>query len=207
MSRKKYKTTLKSLENLLPSVAKRMGIESRMKEMIIMNYWSEIAKGELGKDSKAYSIITTKKGLVLNIATKSAMVAQELSLIKMELLDKINILALQVGLKISDMSISTKYWENSTTSISENSLFTEKNVLSESEIDQITLTSSQIKEINELVESLQISEEEKKTLKKIQIRDLKLKKYREIKGFPSCKNCGVLLNNVNYEYCPVCRFQ
>lgn len=207
MVRRRYKGKLKSLESLLPSVAKHMGIESRMKEMIIMNYWSEIAKGDIGKESKPYSIVRTKKGLVLNIGTKSAMVAQELSMVKMVLLDKINILALQVGLKITDISISTKFWEFVHDETQNDLDKKESLLINDAEVDLIALSPGQIKEINEIVDNLNISDEDKKRLKNIQKRDLKLKKYREIKGFPSCKICGVSLNNLNYEYCPVCRFQ
>lgn len=207
MVSRRYKGKLKSLESLLPGVAKQMGIESRMKEMIIMNYWPEIAKGDIGKDSKPYSIVRTNKGLVLNIGAKSSMVAQELSLVKMVLLDKINILALQVGLKITDISFSTKYWEFvSEADFGELEKKTPL-VIDENEIGLITLSSAQIKEINAIVDPLDMSDEDKIRLKNIQKRDLKLKKYREMRGFPSCKRCGVLLNNINYEYCPVCLFQ
>ena len=206
MTRKRYKGKLKSLESLLPNVAKRMGIESRMKEMIIMNYWSEIAKGNMGKDSKPYSIVMTKKGMILNIGAKSAMVAQEISMVKMVLLDKINMLALQVGLKIADITVSTKFWEIEVDS-GHNLEQSQSLFIDEDEVDLIALSPAQLNDINEIVDNLSISDEEKKQLKKIQIRDLKLKKYREIKGFPVCKNCGVSLNNLNYDYCPVCRFQ
>jgi hypothetical protein len=108
MERRKGK--LNKMENLLPGVAKRMGIESRLKEMMIMNYWPEIAKGDIGKDTCPYALVHSKKGSIFYVAVKSSIVVQELNMIKVPLLDKLNTLASKIGINISELVFSTKYW-------------------------------------------------------------------------------------------------
>ena len=201
---------LTSLDSLLPQVAKIMGIESRMKELMIMNYWPEIAKGEIGKDSKPYSITKGKKGLTLNIATKSSMVTQELSLVKMALLDKVNRLSMQIGLQVNDIVFSTKYWEEREESSLTGYTLEEKKKSSYFDIEKIRkieLTEGQKRQIDIALSDIRLEKEDKERLKKRLELELRIDKYKEQLGHPYCKACGVVLNNPLAEYCPVCKFQ
>lgn len=202
---------LMSLESLMPSLAKRLGIDARLKEMMIMNYWQEIARGEMGKDSKPYSITTTRKGLTLNIAVKSAMVAQELTMIKMVLLDKINSLASQVGLTIDDIVFSSRYWGEVSHKESEeihDKKIQDKPVFIDNEkLKDITLSDDKKQEIEAALDRLNIDSDVKLRIKKEMERELKLIIYKQQRGFPVCQGCGVFLNRFSDQYCPACKFQ
>lgn len=206
---KKYRK-VESLGSLLPKVTKSMGIEFRMKEMIIMNYWHEIARGPAGKNSKPYNITRGKKGLILYVAAKSATVAQELTMLKMVLLDKLNMLASQVGLTINDIVVSPKYWEETCNNheiypVQQDQPQRSKE-LNNVDIDSIALTDEQKKLIEASLQPLNIDDEVKNTLKLVMYRDMKLKNYKEQKGYPACKKCGVFLNKFEESFCPVCKF-
>ncbi|MEW5822325.1 MAG: DUF721 domain-containing protein [Cyanobacteriota bacterium] len=207
----KQQRKLTSLESLLPGVAKKLGIEARMKEIMVMNYWSEIARGEIGKDSRAYSITKTKKGFVLNIAAKSTIVAQELSMVKIHLKDKINSLAHQVGFNISDIVISTKFWgelqeydlQNTMKEKDDNEIIENKELV----LEEISLDEKQKSSIEKALADLTLQEDVKIRMKEVLERDLKLKLFKERMGYPVCKSCGVFLRHSSQNYCPVCRFQ
>lgn len=207
---RKYRK-LENLESLMPKVARHMGIESRMKEVIIMNYWPEIAKGEIGKDSRPYNISRSKQGLVLHVAAKSSMVAQELNMIKMVLIDKVNVLASQIGLSISDIIVSTKYWSevgnNEPGKQLENNNKQQPGSIIDQDLDSIVLTEEQKDSVESTLETLDLEEKLKDSLRQVMYKDLKLKNYKKQMGYPVCKNCGVPFNRTNEDFCPACRFQ
>lgn len=209
MDRKRGKLT--SLESLIPKVSQKMGIESRLRELMIMNYWSEIAKGDIGKESKPNSLRHTPKGLVLFVGAKSSMVAQELSIIKLALLDKINVLASQIGFKISDIVISAKYWIDDAKEDADKSekinTIKELDIKETIDIDSIELSESQKDQIEEALTKLDFDEEIKNRMKKLLERDVKIKRFKEERGFPVCKNCGVRLVNFDDLFCPSCNLQ
>jgi rubrerythrin len=209
MSKKRSKLT--SIENLLPSVTKRLGIDVRLKELMIMNYWSEIAQGKTGKDSRPHRLVRTQKGLILYVAAKSAMACQELNMVKIHLLDKLNVMASQIGLRVENIVFSTKYWAEVT---SENiqlmpELKTFEQVKHEDDfnIDNLKLSEKQELFIEDTIAQLDFDEDIKNKLKLVMQRDAKLKLYKKQRGFPVCMRCGVTLGKQNEEFCPFCRDQ
>lgn len=208
MNRKHGK--LKKLESLLPDVARSLGIESRMKELLVMNYWCEIVKGNVAKDSKPHSIIKTKKGLTLCVAAKSSIVMQELNIIKIFLLDKLNTLSSQVGLTINDIFVSTKYWQEVNASEAMSALnkgtLEDKHPYDDIDIESLILTPDQKASVEEIIAQLDCDDEFKIKLRQIMHNDLKLKLYKKQQGYPVCKKCGVYLNRIGEEYCPSCKY-
>lgn len=209
MSKRKGKLT--SLESLIPRVSQKMGIESRLRELMIMNYWSEIAQGEIGKESKPHSLKRTKDGALLYVGAKSSMVAQELNIVKLALLDKLNLLASQLGFRIKDIVISTKYWteDSDNDSIEPSKINTIKEINDKEflDIESVEISEDQKKEIEKNLSLLDFDDDLKKRMKSVMEKDLKIKKIKEERGFPVCKRCGVRLVNYNDEFCPSCNPQ
>lgn len=208
MDRKHSK--LKKLDGLIQDTSKRLGIDYKIKELMIMEYWEEIVKGSIAKDCKPYSLYKTPKGNVLNIAAKSSIVASELNMIKLMLLDKINILSTKIGVTVSDMVVSTRYWaeldHKESSSENKEDVYEEKYHITKEEIESVVLDEAEIKQLNDAVESIKDNDKLKDNLKKIIMTDLKMKKCRMMKGYPLCKNCGVVLQRKNVEICPACEY-
>lgn len=201
---------LKKLESLMPDIAKSMGIDTRMKELLIMNYWNEIVQGNVAKDSRPYSIIKTKSGLTLCVAAKTSIVMQELNMVKIFLLDKLNTLSSQVGVTINDIYVSTKYWHEAISN-ENTTLLNEKNVRVDDDkalidFDSIQLSTDQLESVEEILIQLDKDPESKAKLREIMQKDLKLKLYKKQQGYPNCKKCGVFLNRKDEEYCPACKY-
>ena len=206
----RFKSGLTSIDSSLKELSKKMGIDSRIKELMIMDYWKEIVKGNIRKDSRPYSITRAGNSLILNIAARNSTVVQELSMVKLFLKDQINTLALQVGIKISDIVISTKFWiEDAAESTAEASNSAKNDSIKYKdleEINRIVLDKDQKLCIEKILDELDSQEDLKKCMMNILEKDMKLKKYKKQKSYPVCKGCGVLLNSLNQEYCPSCRF-
>lgn len=206
----RHHSKLKKLDQLLPYTAKELGIDFRMKEMMVMNFWPEIAKGEIGKDSRPQSIVRSKKGVTLYVGAKSAMVAQEISLIKMILLDKINTLAVKIGITINEIVVSTKYWQDLSSVPLNKPLETEDlqkiEELKKEEINNIILTKQQEDSIEVILSDLNLENDLKEKLRNIMYNDIKLQIYKKEKGYPVCRKCGSVLNNKNQVICPACSF-
>lgn len=203
---KRYKNKLNSLDSLLPNVAKGMGIDSRMKELMLMNYWPDIVKGKIAKDTKPYSVTRTKKGLVLNVGAKSSMAVQEINMVKMVVLDKLNNLASQIGLRVADIHVSPKFWEPEEKQSAETfKKEADKEALNYS-LQDIELTEDQKKEIEKTLANSEADNEILERIRGVLERDMKLKNYKQQMGNPVCESCGVVLHNKNDIFCPACRF-
>lgn len=204
---KRSKNSLEGIDSLLPGVAKVMGIDSRMKELMLMNYWPEIVKGKIANDTRPYSVTRTQKGLVLNVGAKSSMVVQEINMVKMVVLDRLNSLASQIGLRVSDVYVSTKFWQaDSVKTIDNESSPVIKKELSQGSLDSIELTEDQLKEVDLTLSTFDVDDEVLERLRGVLVRDLKLKNIKQREGYPVCENCGVILHNKNDTFCPACKF-
>lgn len=206
----RHHSKLKKLDQLLPYTAKELGLDFRMKEMMVMNFWPEIAKGEIGKDSRPQSIVRSKKGITLYVGAKSAMAAQELNLVKMVLLDKINTLAVKIGITINEIVVSTKYWQDVNSTLSDKPMEIEDlqkiKDFKKEEIDSIVLTKQQEEFIETTLKDLNLEDALKEKLRNIMCNDIKIQTYKKGKGYPLCKSCGAILNNINKDICPACGF-
>lgn len=201
---------LKKLDTLLQDTSRRLGIDAKIKELMIMEYWKEIVKGNIAKDCKPYSLYRTSKGNVLNIAAKSSIVASELNMIKMMLIDKMNQLSNKIGVTINDMVVSTRYWAEMEHEEAYNNKIMnddyEEELLTKEEIDNIKLENHELIEIEKMLQSIKDNEKLKENLKKIIIADLKIKKGRILKGYPLCKSCGVVLYRKSIDRCSACEY-
>lgn len=202
----------KDLSLILPYVTSAMGIDDRLKELVIMDYWNEIVKGSKAKESKPHSILKTRNGLLLRVGARSSVVAYELNLIKHVLIDQLNKLAIQVGLKVFDINISTTYWTEDDDMQQPKEGF--KNHKNESEQPiksfdpaKVDLTEEQQNDINQTIANSELDENMKKRLKAVMEKDLKFQNYKKSKGYPKCETCQVYLDSYQERLCPSCKYK
>lgn len=204
------KKTPKDLASIMPNVAKILGIENRLKELVVLDFWKDVVKGKLSKESKPHGVRRSKDGLILYIAARSSVVAYELNLMKNFLLDQINKKAFQSGLKIFDLNISTKYWSENSDQYDDSGYGSNENTLNnplnDFNKDEVELTEDQLSSIESIVNASNLDIELKERMKSVMILHLKIQNYKKAKGYPQCKSCGVYISRYDQDLCAVCKF-
>jgi len=210
---KRREDSLIKINSVLDEVAKALGIERGIKEITLINFWTEVAGERFINNSKALSVI--KKGGYdsLFVAVSSSSVSQELFFHKRNILTKLSPIAFSLGFRIKDIIINTKMWDeiNKQNDNKEEEIthFFVKNPKIE-DLKDIKVPESIIDSIKESIEAQDFSIPElKDRILNTVIIDIKTQIWRKNNGFPSCSKCGVPINYYSQgkeDICPICKF-
>ncbi len=117
---KRGRRSLSSIDSVLSKLVSTMGLDRRLKEHALLNLWP-IMIGSLFSEKSRPLFIDHEGNLV--IAVKDASVAQELSLLKPEIIKKMRIAAHSMGLTINGMRFDLKHFYGGTPALSEGERF------------------------------------------------------------------------------------
>jgi Dna[CI] antecedent, DciA len=126
-----------------------LGLDKRLKEHALLNLWPMMI-GPVFSDKSRPLFIDHESNLV--IAVKDASVAQELSLLKPEIIKKMRVAAHSLGLKINGMRFDLKHYYGGTPSLSDGERFqvhkqTRRAEPTPEELDEINLSESDRQEL------------------------------------------------------------
>lgn len=95
-------------ESLIEELLENKEIKKAVTRNNLYQFWSKVAGEKFGKKSKPYSMMG---GGVMVIACENAIVAQELTLRKSQLLVKLEPYLKSLKMKVKDLRFDQKKWE------------------------------------------------------------------------------------------------
>ena len=187
--------SLSTISNVLNKLVGTLGLDKRLKEHTLMSLWPTLIGDTFAQKSRPLFIDSE---LNLVIAVKDASVAQELSLLKTEIVKKLRIAANTMNLTINGMRFDLKHFHNSTQVAFEEAVLANLRPLvkepTTQELESISISEPDLKELAILKANLSAQTELSSGLHDRVLflfeRELKLRNWRAIQGFPQCPKCS-----------------
>lgn len=184
------KRSLTSVDQVLNKLVGKLGLDRRLKEHAFLSLWPTVVNSQLAAKSRPLFIDSQS---IIVIAVKEAAVAQELSLMKTELLNKLRPLGQGLNIPVKGIRFDLKHFhtkEFSPESITPRQTTT---IATDDDLAQVALSGSQLAEISELRRSLEEANAAPDKVHKmlaIYERELRLKRWRETQNFARCPQCA-----------------
>lgn len=227
---RKGKAAFTNVGNVLSGIISKLGLDSRLRQKAALNLWP-IVVGETFAAKTRPLFIDNENNLV--VAVQDASVAQELSFHKREITNKLKRAATMTGVTISAVRFSLKHYSQAVEDNEGSGALINEAIVSgsihsldkfagmkpnEEELAQIALTLEEENEIADLKVSLGNSFEAIGELEAAKVNtlagriarlvenDLRISKWRDKMGFPSCKSCGERASRLHTdnELCSFC---
>lgn len=128
-----------------------------VKQSTIFSFWDSIVGSKFSKFTKPYSIKANK----LYVSAKSPVVAQELSLYKTKILNKVNSYSKALGLEIKDIIFNYKNY-TSTNPIKSNAVEDKPVVIEKSTLNDIELAKENKEQIQKSIDKINFLDENQK---------------------------------------------
>ncbi|MEN6414007.1 MAG: DUF721 domain-containing protein [Veillonellales bacterium] len=181
-----------SLRDILPLTIKKLGLQKKYNAESAIQHWQEIV-GE--KISTHAAPVMVQRGVLL-IAVSSPVWGHHLSMMKAEILSKINHF---IGEKlIEDIRFQAGYLKNS-----QNQEPNEPEPSIQQQLRSLRLEETEVSAAYSLVEKMQ-DEQLRKKIFQIVKKDLKLKKAKQQRQWHPCIHCAALCPPEE-QYCAVCQ--
>jgi hypothetical protein len=219
------KSKFTNVGNVLNTVVTKLGLDRRLRERALMNLWPIVAGDTFALKTRPL-FIDYENNLVVSV--RDASTAQELSFLKRQITDKLKAAGRGTGITIDGIRFDLKHFhqagERSVGSASTNEanedlskgdtsfLSFSSNSPDAKSLNEIELTVEESQEIAQLKSEIEgngrlflerASEEELATLScriaKVAERELRLKKWQERNGFPTCHECGSPSNRLHTQ--------
>ena len=196
------------LGDILSNVAQKSGMNFGISQIALFNLWPEVVGTRFQKNTKAIKI----NGKVLTIATKSSTVTQELSMFKVDILKKLEIMTKNLGIKIEEIIFNHKIWNEVNQKAEKKEESHYRRYLpapTDFDIDQIEIPQNIKTEIEQSFENTHnLSEEMKEKITKTIVNDIKRQIWRKERNYPLCSKCFVPMDYIDEGQallCPVCK--
>ena len=206
-----------SLNNVLGSVMKNLGLDKGLKQQDFAKLWPKIVGPKFQNSSKVVYIQSNVVADILIVAVSSSAVAQELTFHKADIIKKINIVAKDFNYNIREIFFNAKIWEETKAekkqkTEEENKTFYKiEKSFSEEDFNNIKIPEETVQNLKKSLDEQNFySEELKENLFKTIIKDLKTQEWRKNNGFPVCAECGITITSYYEEgenLCPVCKYK
>lgn len=186
---RKEKPQLSAVDKVLPEVLSRLGLDRRLKEHSLMQMWLSIAPGPIAERSRPL-YLDSQHNLVVTVS--DAAVAQEISLMKNQLIPHLSRVAKTLALPFAGIRIDLKHYHQP--KVLEEAPPDEPLPLpSEKDLYELHLTKYDNGLIQDLSNKLQEEnsppEIAAKVLKTFE-HQLRLSQWRKLNGYPICRSCN-----------------
>jgi hypothetical protein len=209
---KKNKFT--NINNILPKVVEKLGLDKRLNEQALFYLWPSILDEVYA--SRSIPLYIDSQNILL-IAVEDSSTAQELSLIKPKLIKKLKEIAKQLDLKIEGIRFDLKQFHQARKQrldIFESGAIA-KAVVEDTELKAFNLTQAESDEIEHFkVEIGRAIDGEPPTMAYMKSfpervvnlieKQIRLKKWHKSQNLPFCKQCDEPLFQMGVLLCPYC---
>lgn len=208
--RGRKKSTFTNVTNVLNALVDKLGLDRRLREQALLNLWPLVAGDTFALNTRPI-FIDYENNLV--VAVKDASVAQELSFVKRQITDKLKHAGLSTGIQIKGLRLDLKHFHTNNLpgqnegrpvrgsddafALSFPSELPDDKALAElklsaSELNEIADLKRQIEETSAsfLHQSQGALETICERISKLMEREVRLKKWQQMNGSPSCQSCG-----------------
>lgn len=187
--RKKEKPQLSPVDKVLPEVLSRLGLDRRLKEHSLMQMWLSIAPAPIAERSRPL-FIDSQHNLVVTVSDAS--VAQEISLMKNQLIPHLSRVAKTLAIPFAGIRIDLKHFHQPK-QVEEATPAEPLPIPGEKELYELHLS----KYDNGLIQDLSNKLQEEKAPPEIAAKVLKtfehqlrLTQWRKLNGYPICRHCS-----------------
>jgi len=178
---------------VLNRVVATLGLDRRLREHALIKLWPSLV-GDVFAE-KSYPLFLDIEGNVV-VATSDAATAQELSLKRRELLQKLKAVGKGLDLSIRGIRFDLKHFSSKRAAEGQEmpagySPFQQLPEATAIELDQVVISDLQRQSLNGLEKSInENSFEFSERIKNIVEKQIRLENWRREKNFPTCKECG-----------------
>jgi predicted nucleic acid-binding Zn ribbon protein len=187
----KKRQSFTSVNQVLSKLVNKLGLDRRLKEHALIGLWPAVAGDMLAARSRPL-FLDTESNLV--IAVKDASTGQELSLKKIELLEKLRPLSRAVGVPVNGLRFDLKHFHQRDAKERQSAPEKRFSLPDAHQLAQIDLTPEDHEQLSELGARLEqesgASANMRDRILSVFERELRLKHWRRSSGFPHCKRCG-----------------
>ncbi len=193
-----------SLNNVLSKLVAKLGLDKRLKENALFGLWPVIIGDFFASQSRPL-FIDSDHNLVVSV--KDAAVGQELSLMKRDIVLRLKRAASALGITVTGVRFDLKHYHNSVNSdkdlpgldtperTAQLPVPTDQELaeidLSTEELGQLALVAQELSEIKTTRENALVQEINLTTrMAALCEREIRLRKWRLIHGYPKCANCA-----------------
>ena len=207
---KKHNKDFESLGCLIDKMSKKLGIDRGLRIITFVNLWSDLIGSKFSQNTNAVGIIKKNGYDILLLAVSSSSVSQELFLYKNDILKKISGVALSLEFNIKDIIFSTKLWKEPTYQRAvpvkdEHTTYFLKKELTDSDFKNITVPENIVSFIKDSIATQNFSSDElKDRMLNMIMKDIKTQIWKKNNGFPSCSECGCVLDYYNPDLKNLC---
>ena len=100
-------TKFQNIDDLISEMSKNKEISRAITRNNLYKFWNKVVGEKFSKNSKPYSML---KGSIMVIACKSSIVAQELMMQKLNILEKIQPYTKSLKIDVKDLKFDVKKW-------------------------------------------------------------------------------------------------
>jgi hypothetical protein len=194
LSRLGKKPSFISVNTVLSNLVSKLELDRRLKEHAFMGLWPTVVSETVAQRSRPL-FIDVEGNLV--VAVKDAAVGQELSFLKVEILQRLRSLARGLGVDVKGLRLDLKHFhQKDMDAIEAVSRKAGQAPVppNKAQLESIALPSDQLNEIAKLRTSLEenacADSELCERIVSMYEQELRLKQWRQSSGFPKCPCCG-----------------
>jgi hypothetical protein len=195
---KRKRANFATMSNLMNKLVVKLGLDQRLKEHALMYLWPSIVGDTFATNSRCLFIDNERK---LVVSVKDASVGQELSLLRRDILRKMQIAATNLGVKIDGIRFDMKHFHQVEAAVEAAGIYTPSLPQATPEdLQSVMLTEEELSEIESLgagpthpevirgsgfTSKLNVA----RRMATIFEHELRLKKWRAANGYPICSGC------------------
>lgn len=215
---KRKSASFATMSNLMSKLVVKLGLDQRLKEHALMYLWPSLVGDKFATNSRCLFIDNERK---LVVSVKDASVGQELSLLRREILRKMQVAANNLGVKIDGIRFDMKHFHQTEAALDAASVYTPSLPQpTPQDLQSVILTEDELTEIDLLgagpshpevirgagfTSKLNVS----KRMATIFEHELRLKKWRAANGYPICAGCGEPAHQLHgdFRFCAHCFYK
>lgn len=209
---------LASINTVLNKVVSGLGLEKRLRENALISLWPQVAGETLAPKSRPL-FIDIERNLV--VAAASGSVAQELSLMKPQLMRHLNKLAASLNVEVKGIRLDLKHFHRDPFDDVVEPPRVPPAQPEPEELEKLDLSVDDVASLSQLAESLAKPEsgvadnpELKSRILRLYEREMRIRIWRRHQNYPLCQHCGdpaprlhTLKGSVdNRRVCPACLY-
>lgn len=181
---------LASINIVLNNVVTGLGLDRRLRENALISLWSQVVGDALAAKSRPL-FVDIERNLVVSAANGS--VAQELSLMKPQIMQKLTRLAASLQVEVKGMRLDLKHFHRAEQDEIAEPVPVPPAIPKNEELDAIDLSLADLSTLQQLAQELERQAEPeavRSRILKLCERELRIRAWRRGQNYPACQICG-----------------
>ena len=181
---------LASINTVLHKVVSGLGLDRRLRENALISLWPQVVGDGLAAKSRPL-FVDIERNLV--VAAANGSVAQELSLMKPQLMQKLTKLAASLQVEVKGMRFDLKHFHRNEQDVIAEPAPVPPAIPQNEELEAINLSAADLATLQQLAGDLDSQSEPeavRSRILKLCERELRIRAWRRAQNYPVCQICG-----------------